>query len=452
MGKHNFCCAFGCNHTRSKNDTCNFYEFPVDEHWRKLWVNAVKRNVVTDDGKVHPWNPSDSSKLCSCHFLCPPNPSSRQKSNKHVLPTVFVFRKNPTPRSSTKSTSRELPPVLKRKRTDSDTVNKSTQHDHDYLSTIRTGRLAEAIDNLTSQHPEFSTFLHDYNTAIQKATAFDEHNQKVQILTLYNVKDDDNLFRYFTGFPTYSVFLALFNYLEDKVIDMKYDKGSKTYEYNFFSNRYISKPGKKRALTLQDEFFITLVRLKLGLPSKDFSKRFGISESSFSSIFRTWTTLLSIELTNLCELPSIESVVQTKASCFKDFNNIAIIIDCTELFSETPSSLTAHKQYHSNYKHHSTVKFMVGISPAGAVTYVSQMYGGRASDKFITNDSESLLSYLDPGTSIMADRGFTICDDLPAGVQLIIPPFKPKDKAQFSKDEVLRSKKISDQHSMIMII
>ncbi|XP_050389561.1 uncharacterized protein LOC126808685, partial [Patella vulgata] len=336
------------------------YEFPVDEHWRKLWVNAVKRNV-------------------------------------------------------------------------------STQHDHDYLS-----RLAEAIDNLTSQHPGFSTFLHDYNTAIQKATAYDEHNQKVQILTLYNVKDDDNLFRYFTGFPTYSVFLALFNYLEDKVIDMKYDKGSKTYEYNFFSNRYISKPGKKRALTLQDEFFITLVRLKLGLPSKDCSKRFGISESSFSSIFRTWTTLLSKELTNLCELPSIESVVQTKASCFKDFNNIAIIIDCTELFSETSSSLTAHKQYHSNYKHHSTVKFMVGISPAGAVTYVSQMYGGRASDKFITNDSESLLSYLDPGTSIMADRGFTICDDLPAGVQLIIPPFKPKDKAQFSKDEVLRSKKISE--------
>jgi hypothetical protein len=39
--------------------------------------------------------------------------------------------------------------------------------------------------------------------------------------------------------------------------------------------------------------------------------------------------------------------------------------------------------------------------------YVSRMYDGRASDKFITSDSEDLLEYLESSTSsVMADRGF----------------------------------------------
>ena len=39
------------------------------------------------------------------------------------------------------------------------------------------------------------------------------------------------------------------------------------------------------------------------------------------------------------------------------------------------------------------------------VTYVSRMYGGRASDKFITTDSADLLLNLEQGKGgVMADR------------------------------------------------
>ena len=37
----------------------------------------------------------------------------------------------------------------------------------------------------------------------------------------------------------------------------------------------------------------------------------------------------------------------------------------------------------SNYKSHSTVKFLVGITPNGAISYISDCYGGRATDKYI---------------------------------------------------------------------
>ena len=40
----------------------------------------------------------------------------------------------------------------------------------------------------------------------------------------------------------------------------------------------------------------------------------------------------------------------------------------------------------SQYKSHTTLKGLVGISPFGAVTLVSELYTGLISDKEITND------------------------------------------------------------------
>jgi hypothetical protein len=53
--------------------------------------------------------------------------------------------------------------------------------------------------------------------------------------------------------------------------------------------------------------------------------------------------------------------------------------------------------------------FWLGVSPQMGITYVSRMYGSRASDKFITSDSEDLLQNLESSKgSVMADRGFLI--------------------------------------------
>ena len=55
----------------------------------------------------------------------------------------------------------------------------------------------------------------------------------------------------------------------------------------------------------------------------------------------------------------------------------------------------------------------MGIAPSLAVIFVSQLYDGSISDKEIVNRSGFLKKELwSDGDSVMADRGFTIHDEL----------------------------------------
>ena len=79
----------------------------------------------------------------------------------------------------------------------------------------------------------------------------------------------------------------------------------------------------------------------------------------------------------------------TLPKCFKkSYPKLRTIIDCTEMFFETPSSLEVQALLWSEYKHHSTFKFLVAITPNGAVSWVSPCYGGRTTDIYIVQDSD----------------------------------------------------------------
>ena len=92
----------------------------------------------------------------------------------------------------------------------------------------------------------------------------------------------------------------------------------------------------------------------------------------------------------------------------------------------------------SHYKHHNTAKGLIGITPAGAVSFVSDLYTGRASDKIATRDSK-LYNLLEAGDSLLADKGFDIEEDLPNGVSLNIPPFlRGKDCLSIEEEQQTR--------------
>ncbi|KAL5008464.1 hypothetical protein ScPMuIL_014045 [Solemya velum] len=198
---------------------------------------------------------------------------------------------------------------------------------------------------------------------------------------------------------------------QPKAKNLQYFHSARVLEYENHISSYQQKSGPARSLSKEEEMFATLYRLKSGHSVTECARRIGVSVATFSRVFSTWVTFLSLELELLCKNAVADDPPDTDG-CFDLFYNLRIILDCTELFSETPTSLENHKQFHSNYKHHSTGKFMVGISPTGAVTYVSALYGGRASDKFITQDIVDLLKALDPGQKVIVDRGFTIAEDL----------------------------------------
>ena len=78
------------------------------------------------------------------------------------------------------------------------------------------------------------------------------------------------------------------------------------------------------------------------------------------------------------------------------------------------------------------------------MTYVSRAWGGRASDKHITRNSD-FTNFVEAGDGVMADRGFDIQAEMnPLGAQVIIPAFKGSNWSQISPEEVMQSKRVSE--------
>ena len=124
----------------------------------------------------------------------------------------------------------------------------------------------------------------------------------------------------------------------------------------------------------------------------------------------------------LLKWPSKEDIKKTLPRSFCKFPSTRIIIDCTEIFLKKPTSPCAQRATWSNYKQHNTMKALVGISPTGYFTFVSKLWTGNVSDRYITEKS-GLLDKLEEGDSVMADKGFNIRDLLTRKkVALNIPP------------------------------
>ena len=85
---------------------------------------------------------------------------------------------------------------------------------------------------------------------------------------------------------------------------------------------------------------------------------------------------------------SLARIRSTLPDCFKLlYPNVRTIIDCSEIFFDTPSSLDVEDCLWSDYKYHCTVKFFIAITRNGAMSWLSPLYGGQASDIHIVRDS-----------------------------------------------------------------
>ena len=176
-------------------------------------------------------------------------------------------------------------------------------------------------------------------------------------------------------------------------------------------------------------FLMLILKLCLNLFDEDIGYRFEIHASTMSRKFNRVLDVTVVRTAHLIKWPEREVLRLTMPMSFrKIFKQCCVIIDCSEIFIERPSDLLACAQVWSNYKHHSTIKFLIGITPQGTISYVLNCVGRRMSDKEIAEQS-SLLQYLLPGKYIdiicwvfvtkyfcvcrryhLADKGFT-CDE-----------------------------------------
>ena len=163
-----------------------------------------------------------------------------------------------------------------------------------------------------------------------------------------------------------------------------------------------------RFLTDSQKLLMVLMRMRQNLTQEDLACRFDVDQSTVSRVISQWLPLLAHQLKGLIQWPQT-TIGPTKAP-YNHFPNAVSIIDGTEVFIQRPSNLSTQKSSYSDYKSHTTVKYLVSIdSFTGVFNFVSPGYSGNASDRFIVENC-SILDLVKPGQRVLADRGFTARD------------------------------------------
>ena len=242
-------------------------------------------------------------------------------------------------------------------------------------------------------------------------------------ITKEKLQENEDMLTYYTALPNYETLTLVFE-LAQKVMPNSKEHGN-------------------RKLTNFEEFLLVLIKLRLNLQNKDLGYRFKVSKSSASQIIHKWLNILYHALRFLIRWPSREELRATLPECFREkFSNTVVIIDCTEIFIERASNLLARSQTWSTYKSHNTFKYLIGVTPQGTISFVSKAWGGRVSDKAITQEC-GILNKLLPGNVILADRGFTIFDLVKQYQAHAKLPAFTKGKTQLEAKEVVASRELA---------
>lgn len=125
------------------------------------------------------------------------------------------------------------------------------------------------------------------------------------------------------------------------------------------------------------------------------------------------------------------------------YKNVACIIDCFEVSIQKPSDPILQSFTWSEYKGCNTIKYLIGCTPDGFISFVSAGFGGRITDKMIVEES-SFLNLIEPGTQIMADRGFKHLEEqLRRCKSTLVRPPSVSAGQKCSKEEVKEAKRIA---------
>ena len=373
------CCVPGCQNNSLKHRHLSFYVIPKEEELRKRWLHKISRMRESNKKFV----PTSTHRVCSEHFV------GGKKTYMNNVPTIVPKTIKPTenkPRNTMNSSGAKrciLSPI----RPDV-TSNIETQLTLEEELNQQLSKLTKEIEDLKLSYEMEVTKLKTEISTLNDA------NQSMSF-SVDRFKHNEAHFKFYTGLGSYKVFKILLNYLEPAASSLIYHGSSTNMEKTMKENP--SKCGRARKLNTEEEFFLTLVRLRCGFPLEDMAIRYNLSTSHISRTLITWIDFLHSQFRMLPIWANKKTVADTMPKCFKkEYPTTRVILDCTEIFIEMPTSFRSQSATFSNYKHHNTAKGLVGIAPNGAVTFVSDLYAGRFSDKKITKDS-GIYDLLQPG-------------------------------------------------------
>ncbi|XP_044168130.1 uncharacterized protein LOC114973302 [Acropora millepora] len=372
------CFVPDCNHTQESH-TCKFFRFPKNSLERKRWIRQIRR----DDRE-----PNDGSRVCSCHF---------RGGDKKASPEVFERNKSKLfdfeePKPKTLETWNEEKIILPSKLDDQ----------------------AAKVENIILEAK-----LENKQRELEETKQKEKYARKCY--TVANLSD--RVICMETGLPNKDIFQIVVSYVERF-------KDSVNYFYNW----------KVECLSLEDQIFITLMKLRQNYTNLHLAQLFACSDKTISNVVLTFAHVLHKLLYQDCMgiVPSREKNKTSMPGSFSLFGNCRMVIDCTDIKVAVPGLMSDQKVTYSSYRGMNSFKVLIGVAPNAVITYVSKLYPGSTSDKEIVRDC-GILEHFETGDLVLADKGFLIQDLLPNGVSVNIPPFLNKGKFTASEIKLTKS-------------
>jgi hypothetical protein len=389
------------------------------EETRLQWLKAINRKT-----------PPKKVIVCSAHFVDgkPTKENPIPQLNLGYKIEIKPGRKAPIKRKTLKNVT------VNNKKVKTSTAIPDTQMDNecaDNSIVVQTENMMcdkgtdYEVPTLSCDHSYIKPNESQSKKSVQTQTA--SRLEKTDIGVQCNIEDDESLAKHDIKNDTDAMFYTGVTYISFWTIVATLQK------FNSFAF----------SLPLCDQIFLCLLRLRHAMVYEMLARKFKISRSQVHRIYQSWLDVMAEQLAKLVVWLPRETIKACLPKSFENYPKTTCIIDCAETFIQRFKHLRSRAETYSNYKGHNTAKYLVGIAPHGQIMFISRAYGGRCSDKYITNDS-GFLDYLQSGDEIMADRGFTIQDLLfPMRVKLNIPAFT-KGRKQLPAEEVIKTRRIAN--------
>ena len=169
------------------------------------------------------------------------------------------------------------------------------------------------------------------------------------MFSVNNLADDEKC-KHYTGFANYAVFIAVFDLL-------KTGMNGENVKLVSAPNAHTGR-GRRRRLSGREQFLLTLMRLRRGISTKHLEWLFRIDKSTVSRIFVSWVNFIYLRLSAIPIWRKREHVDQTMPQTFKT----RVIIGCTEVYCEAPTSLELKGNMLSDYQGRDTFQTKMSFS------------------------------------------------------------------------------------------
>ena len=286
--------VFGCSKCSKRDKDVHFYRIPkvvtnkgpdteaLSKRRRQgYYLSAIKRADITEKILAN-------DRICSRHFITGKPASLLDETSPDWLPTLHLGHGRQISANSGQASEERWERVKVRE--------------------AQNSKSAEATaESITDENEPLATEDGGIDVGVQTLLTSSKicecQNSVAHPFTESSFTDED-IVKFYTGLSKLSVLKAVFDHV-------------------------VPPSTTSTKLSGFQEFILTIMKLRLDSPFRDWAYRFSISISTASRIFTKWLNILDIRLSPLIIWPDRESLWKTMPQCFrKSFGkSIAVIID-----------------------------------------------------------------------------------------------------------------------------